>query len=63
MLGNHDTGTTGVNDRYAIEYFEGTGAEIVELRVYEGAGHFLAHERPQDVAADILALVMRASHA
>ncbi len=37
VLGNHDTGTTGVNDRYAIEYFEGTGAEIM------GAGKFGLH--------------------
>ena len=28
----------------------------VELRVYEGAGHFLQHERPQEVAADVVAL-------
>ena len=37
MLGNHDTGTIGVNDRYAIEYFEGIGAEIM------GAGKFGLH--------------------
>lgn len=37
VLGNHDSGTTGVNDRYAIEYFEGTGAEIM------GAGKFGLH--------------------
>jgi pimeloyl-ACP methyl ester carboxylesterase len=43
---------------------ERTAAAIgVGLRVYEGAGHFLPHERPLDVAADIVALVERASHA
>ncbi len=37
VLGNHDTGTAGVNDRYARGYFEGTGAEIM------GAGKFGLH--------------------
>lgn len=37
---------------------ERTAAALgVVLRVYEGAGHFLPHERPVDVADDILALV------
>lgn len=43
---------------------ERTAATLgVELRVYAGAGHFLPHERPHDVAADIAALAERASHA
>lgn len=33
----------------------------VELRLYEGAGHFLPHERPVEVAADIVALVEQLS--
>ncbi len=31
------------------------------LRVYEGAGHFLPHERPAEVAADIAALAAAAA--
>jgi dihydrofolate reductase len=41
----HDTtgeGTTGVDDRYAAEYFEGIGAEIM------GAGMFGLHSFPDD---------------
>jgi pimeloyl-ACP methyl ester carboxylesterase len=30
-----------------------------ELRLYPGAGHFLPHERPAELAADIMALVSR----
>jgi hypothetical protein len=37
VFGHHDTGTTGVNDRYAVQYFEGIGAEIM------GAGKFGLH--------------------
>lgn len=33
----------------------------VELHVYEGAGHFLPHERPNDVVAEIVGLVGRTS--
>jgi pimeloyl-ACP methyl ester carboxylesterase len=32
-----------------------------ELRVYHGAGHFLPYERPEDVAADIVALTRNSS--
>jgi dihydrofolate reductase len=42
----HDTsgeGTTGVDDRYAVAYFEGVGAEIM------GAGMFGFHTFPDDV--------------
>ena len=43
---------------------ERTAATLgVQLRVYDGAGHFLPHERPHDVAADILALVEHTPHA
>jgi pimeloyl-ACP methyl ester carboxylesterase len=35
-------------------------AAHTELRVYAGAGHFLPHERPTEVAADILALTRTA---
>jgi dihydrofolate reductase len=35
-------GTTGVDDRYAVEYFEGIGAEIM------GAGMFGLHAFPDD---------------
>lgn len=35
-------GTTGVDDRYAREYFEGVGAEIM------GAGMFGLHQNPDD---------------
>lgn len=35
-------GTTGVDDRYAQEYFEGVGAEIM------GAGMFGLHQNPDD---------------
>jgi dihydrofolate reductase len=41
----HDTsgeGTTGIDDRYAAEYFEGVGAEIM------GAGMFGLHAFPDD---------------
>jgi pimeloyl-ACP methyl ester carboxylesterase len=39
-----------------------TAAAIgVDLRVYEGAGHFLPHERPHDVAAEVVALAQRSS--
>lgn len=37
-------GTTGVDDRYAAAYFEGTGAEIM------GAGMFGLHMHPNDPA-------------
>lgn len=41
---------------------ERTAAALgVELRLYEGAGHFLPHERPVDVASDIMALVQHRS--
>lgn len=33
----------------------------VELRVYEGAGHFLPYERPTELASDIVHLVERRS--
>jgi dihydrofolate reductase len=42
VLGNPDTGTTGVNDRYAIEYFDDIGVEIM------GAGKFGLHNFPDD---------------
>lgn len=32
-----------------------------ELRIYEGAGHFLPHERPTELAANIIELVERRS--
>ncbi|WP_394194616.1 dihydrofolate reductase family protein [Microbacterium foliorum] len=35
-------GTTGIDDRYAQEYFEGVGAEIM------GAGMFGLHQNPDD---------------
>lgn len=35
-------------------------AARTDLRVYPGAGHFLPHERPDEVAADIAALAERA---
>src|ERR1700710_1370473 len=35
-------GTTGMDDRYAVEYFEGVGAEIM------GAGMFGLHSFPDD---------------
>jgi pimeloyl-ACP methyl ester carboxylesterase len=38
-------------------------AARTELRIYTGAGHFLPHERPAEVAADILTLTTTASHA
>ena len=36
-------------------------AARTELRIYTGAGHFLPHERPAEVAADILTLTSTAS--
>ena len=43
VLGDHSgAGTTGVDDRYGAEYFEGIGAEIM------GAGMFGLHEFPDD---------------
>lgn len=36
-------GTTGVDERYAQEYFEGVGAEIM------GAGMFGLHQNPDDI--------------
>lgn len=40
VLGRTGQGTTGVNDRFAVEYFEGIGAEIM------GAGKFGFHTYP-----------------
>lgn len=43
---------------FSIAQGERTAAALgAELRIYERAGHFLPHERPADVAADIVALV------
>lgn len=42
VLGKTGQGTTGVNDRFAIEYFEGIGAEIM------GAGKFGFHMYPDN---------------
>lgn len=42
VLGKKGEGTTGVNDRFAIEYFEGIGAEIM------GAGKFGFHSYPDN---------------
>jgi dihydrofolate reductase len=42
VLGQTGKGTTGIDDKYAAEYFEGTGAEIM------GAGMFGLHAHPGD---------------
>jgi pimeloyl-ACP methyl ester carboxylesterase len=43
---------------FPVAQGERTAAALgVDLRIYEGAGHFLPHERPVEVAADIVALV------
>ena len=43
---------------FAIVQGERTAAALgTQLRIYEGAGHFLPHERPIELAADIVALV------
>lgn len=43
VFGNPDSGTTGVDERYASAYFRGIGAEIM------GAGMFGLHLHPEDL--------------
>jgi pimeloyl-ACP methyl ester carboxylesterase len=43
---------------FAVAHGERTAAALhAGFRIYEGAGHFLPHERPFEIAADIVTLV------